>query len=172
MSKAVSDKAKIKKELEEFSAKRWKDIFAMWLNWVLDLDRVGKGAFYEEDFNRLLYESGRMTGKRSWGWLSANLKLGDRGLKEKTLYTDVFWSITGVGEIEFLKEGGKRILRFKGGTFFSRATAIRKKKICHWVAGFIAGMTEDMVNLSFKVTEIKCVSNGDKSCDFLIEPAA
>lgn len=168
------DFEKIKKEIGDFLARNWGDVFEIWLNCILDVEKAVKDVIpYDIRTGlpyTLLYEAGVGSGKRTWLWLLNSFDLEGRSIKERTYYTDAFFTRSGVGELEFRKEEGKKVLRFKGGTFVARRQGAVGRKVCHYIAGFIAGMTSGCMKKEFMVEEVKCVSNGGRHCDFVVKP--
>lgn len=162
------DSEKAKKEVEDFLAKYWKGAFDMWLSSILDMEREVRGL--KALPYTLLYETGVRSGRRAWLWFTDSFNLERKSTKEKTYYTDAFFSSSGVGEMEFRMEAGEKVLRFKGGTFFARKQGVVGRKACHYLAGFIAGVTSAMMKKEYTVEEVKCASKGDRNCDFAVRP--
>lgn len=98
------------------------------------------------------------------------LNWGKLEIKERAYYTDAFFSMSGMGTIDFLKEEDRRILRFRGGTYIAKRAGKIGEMVCHFAAGFIAGATGRMAGGEFEVEEIRCVSAGDRDCDFWVKP--
>ncbi len=167
--------AAIQREIDRFLAKRWKEVFEVWWSCV---EEVGKSLEEAVSFGlgggsaaMILYDAGVKSGMQVYRWLSNNLKLAPKSVKEKTLYTDAFFTRSGMAQaVEFLKEGGKNILRYKGGTIFARRRGVIGKKVCYYTAGFIAGATNLVTGKEYVVEEVRCFSNGEKDCDFWVKP--
>ena len=164
----------IEKKMGDFVAENWGDVFEMWLNCILEVEKSMLDAIpYDERTSfpyTLLYEAGVRSGRRTWLWLLNSFDLEKRSTKEKTYYTDAFFTRSGAGELEFREEEGRKILRFKGGTFFARKQGVVERKVCYYVAGFIAGITSGCMKKEYTAEEIKCVSKGDRDCDFVVRP--
>ena len=160
----------VEKEIGNFLNKNWREVFDMWLSCTADIAKSlevrTRTTGMSEPF---LYDSGMISGIRTYQWLSDKFKLEEKDVKEKTFYTDAFFSQSGMGKIEFLKKG-ERVLRFKKGTFFAKRAGRTGKKVCYYVAGFIAGATNTITGREYKVEEVRCISDGDDHCDFLIKP--
>lgn len=159
---------KARKEVEEFLGKYWKAAYDMWLSSMLDLEKSVRELRVVP--HSVLYETGLKSGRRAWDWFADAFGLERKSTKEKTYYTDAFFSSSGVGELEFIKEAGEKILRFKGGTFFAKKYGVVGKKVCQYIAGFIAGVTSAMMKKEYTVEEVRCASKGDRDCDFAVRP--
>lgn len=163
---SMKEPEEIGKEVESFLASNWKNAFEMWLWCILDIEKVVMSLRTMP--YPLLYQAGVESGKRAWVWLRENFNLEEKGVKERTYYTNAYFSSSGVGEIEFRKDLGERVLRFKHGTFLARKQGLVGRKVCHFVAGFIAGLTTSLTGEKYTVDEFRCVSKGDEHCDFVV----
>lgn len=163
----------VKKKMEDFATENWEGVFEVWLLCLKDLREMLREAFPRDERetpHSLIYQTGFNSGRHLCDWIFDYFDLQDKDVKERTLYTDAFFSKSGVGEIDFRSEGEKTILRFKGGTYFAKRGEETGEKVCQYVAGFIAGATERMVEGEYEVEEIRCVSAGDSHCDFWVKP--
>jgi len=171
----VKSYSTIQREVDRFLGKHWREVFEVWWSCVEDVGRsleeavsLGLGGGSP---TMILYDAGARSGMQVYRWLSNSLKLGARSVKEKTLYTDAFFTRSGMARgVEFLKEGGRNILRYKGGTIFARKRGVVGRRVCHYTAGFIAGATRLITGKEYIVEEVRCFSNGEKDCDFWVKP--
>ncbi len=165
---------KTKEKVHNFLSEKWSAAFEMWLECIIDLSNILRDSIPPDPKtgipDALVYEAGVRSGKRICGWLFDYFSLGKLGIKERTYYTDAFFSMSGMGTIEFLKEEGGRVLRFRGGTYIAKHMGRTGRKTCHFVAGFIAGATSRMVGKEFVAEEVRCFSEGNENCDFLVKP--
>ncbi len=167
---------KAKKEIEEYLSRHWKKAFEMWMGCLVDAGEILEFAppmevredIWRDTCNTFLYDTGFRSGKRVAQWLYRTFGLGKKSLKERTIYTDIFFVESGLGEIELLGEKGGRILRFRRGSFIARETGRVGRKACHYLAGFIAGATQHFTGKDCRVEELRCYSNRDPHCDFLV----
>ena len=53
--------------------------------------------------------------------------------------------------------------------FFCLHARESTEPVCYVLAGLIAGMVDEIIGVSHRVTEEKCVAKGDKLCEILIE---
>ncbi|MHC1567262.1 MAG: V4R domain-containing protein [Candidatus Syntropharchaeia archaeon] len=161
---------KTEKEVKEFLENNWKEGFGMWLSYIVDMQMAFEDVVpYDVRYNLpyvFIYETGVRSGKRVCNWLFKNFNLEGKSVKERTYYTDAFFTSSGAGEIEFIKEEKK--LRFKGGTFFTKMYGVIDKKVCSYIAGFIAGLTSCCMGREFVVEEVRCASAGDPHCEFVV----
>ncbi|MDF2957038.1 MAG: putative hydrocarbon binding protein [Candidatus Alkanophagales archaeon MCA70_species_1] len=159
-------------EIKGVLEKNWHEGFKRWLSCILDLEKTIDDVIpYDARWklpDALLYETGVKSGQRVCGWLFERFGLKDKNIKERTLYTDAFFSLSGVGEIEFFKRDNERVLRFKGGTYFAKEHGQVGRPVCHYIAGFIAGATRCFTGKEYVVEEVKCVSAGDEHCEFVV----
>ncbi len=165
---------KARKEIEEFLGRNWRKAFEMWFCCMLSMGKKIQDVIPRDirtglPFS-LLYEIGIDCGRRAGKWLTEEFHLENKDIREKVQYSNAFFTCSGAGEIEFLKENGKRILRFKNGTFLAKQMGRTGMKVCYYMAGFIAGVTEEFVKREFVAEEIHCLSQGDEHCDFLVTP--
>ena len=159
---------KVRKDVSDFLAKYWKGAFDLWFNSIMNLERVIREL--KAVPHAVLYETGLKSGRQAWTWLADSFDLERKSTKEKTYYMDAFFSSSGTGEIEFTKAEGK-VLRFKGGTTFAKKHGVVGRKTCHFLAGFIAGVTSEMMKKGYTVGEVKCVAEGAENCDFVVKPS-
>ncbi len=160
-------------EMRRYLSENWRKAFEMWFCCMLHMGRkieeviprdIRTGLPYS-----LLYEIGFGCGKKAGRWMVEEFGLEGRDIREKVRYSNAFFECSGAGEIEFFKEGERRILRFRGGSFLARRLRTGSKA-CHYLAGFIAGVTEVFTGRKFRVEEVRCVSQGDEHCDFWVLP--
>ncbi|GEM_PF-903896 len=163
----------VERKVRDYLSNNWKQAFELWMGCLVDAGRIlelvppmVREDIWLETCNTFLYETGLKSGKRTAQWLYRTFGLGRKSLKERTLYTDVFFSQSGMGEIELLKEEGGKILRFKGGSYFAREMGRMGRKTCYYLAGFIAGATQHFTGKDYRVEELRCYSRGDPHCDF------
>ncbi|MEM2266091.1 MAG: hypothetical protein DSO02_06240 [Hadesarchaea archaeon] len=169
---------KAKKEIEEYLRHNWKKAFELWMGCLVDAGEIVEFApalevredVWIDTCNTFLYDTGFKSGKRVAQWLYRTFGLGKKSLKEKTIYTDIFFSESGMGEIVLLKSEQGRILRFKGGSYIAREMGRVGRKVCYYLAGFIAGATQHFTGRDYRVEELRCYSNRDPHCDFIAKP--
>ncbi|MEM3012372.1 MAG: V4R domain-containing protein [Candidatus Hadarchaeales archaeon] len=163
----------VMEEMKRYLSDNWRKAFEMWFCCMLHMGRkleeviprdIRTGLPYS-----LLYEIGVGCGRKAGKWMMEEFHLEGKDIREKVKYSNAFFECTGAGTIEFFKEGDRRIFRFKGGTFISKRLKTGMKT-CHYLAGFIAGVTEVFVGMKFRVEEVRCVSQGDEHCDFWVFP--
>jgi predicted hydrocarbon binding protein len=53
--------------------------------------------------------------------------------------------------------------------FFCLHARESAEPVCYVLAGLVAGMADEIVNVSHRVTEGKCIAKGDSVCEILIE---
>lgn len=167
--------AAIQREVDKFLGKHWREVFEVWWSCVDDVSRSLEDTvsfgFGGGSASMILYDAGANSGRQVYRWLSGAFKLGTKSVKERTLYTDAFFTRSGMAEaVEFFKEGEKNILRYKGGTIFARKRGVIGRRVCHYTAGFIAGATGLVTGKEYVVEEVRCYSNGEKNCDFWVKP--
>lgn len=165
----------IQREVDRFLGKHWKEVFEVWWSCVDDVSRGLEDTlsmgFGGGSWSMILYDVGVSSGRQVYQWLSGAMKLGAKSVKEKTLYTDAFFTRSGMAEkVEFVREGDRNILRYKGGTIFARKRGVILRKVCYYTAGFIAGATSLITGKEYVVEEVRCYANGDKDCDFWVRP--
>ena len=143
-----------RKKVEDFLSKKWSTVFEMWLNCVIDLSNILGDSVPRDPKTgipeALIYEAGVRSGRRVCDWLIDYFELGKMEIKERAYYTDAFFSMSGMGTIDFLKEEDRRILRFRGGTYIAKRAGKIGEMVCHFAAGFIAGATSRMVGGEFE----------------------
>jgi predicted hydrocarbon binding protein len=158
-------------EIQDFLQKSWHKGFELWLSVICDMQMAMENVI-PYDVRRggqpLIYDAGVRSGKYVGKWILDTLDLSDKGIKERTCYSDAFFTYAGIGKLEFVKEP-KRRLRFKGGTYFASRCGKTARPVCYYVAGFIAGATEILVGKKVSVKEVKCTAAGDTDCEFVIE---
>jgi len=83
---------------------------------------------------------------------------------------------------ELARESGWGTLNLNGGDLNSGEARITMKDcffclharestepVCHVLVGLIGGIADEILNVSHRVTEDKCIAKGDKLCEILIE---
>lgn len=55
------------------------------------------------------------------------------------------------------------------GCFFCLHARESTEPICHVLAGLVNGMADEIIGVSHRVTEGKCIAKGDAVCEILIE---
>jgi len=168
---------KAEREIAKYLSSHWKKAFELWMGCLVDAGRILEFSppavredIWLETCNTFLYDTGFRSGKRTAQWLYRTFGLGRKNLKERTTYTDVFFSQSGMGEIALLEDEEGKILRFKGGSYFAREMGRVGRKVCYYLAGFIAGATQHFTGRDYRVEELRCYSNRDPHCEFRARP--
>ena len=146
--------------------------FKIWRSLLVDLQAVMESVIpYDIRYGGIpsFYEAGMTSGERFGKWLMEEFDLKDKDIKERVYYLDVLVSKIDLGDVEFDKEGGNKII-FRGGTMFAKDYKKVGRNVCYHAAGFIAGATGVLSGGKFEVKEVKCVASGDEYCEFVIKP--
>ncbi|MEM3012231.1 MAG: 4-vinyl reductase [Candidatus Hadarchaeales archaeon] len=174
----MEDYRKAEREIAEYLRHHWKKAFELWMGCLVDAGEIVEFApamevredIWRDTCNTFLYDTGFKSGKRVAQWLYRTFDLGKKSLKERTIYTDIFFSQSGMGEIELLKGEEGRILRFRGGSYIAKEMGRVGRKVCYYLAGFIAGATQHFTGKNYRVEELRCYSNRNPHCEFLAKP--
>jgi predicted hydrocarbon binding protein len=151
----------VEDKITSFLAENWKEAFSMLWDCVLDFHLA------VELPPEILYSAGKKSGERTGKWILEQLNLGEKSVKERTHYSNVFLEKIGIGKSEFIKEP-ERKLCFRGGTYFARSRGRIGWHVCGYYAGFIAGMTESLIGKKVEVKEVSCFSVYDPDCIFAV----
>jgi len=124
-------------------------------------------SILNEEASALLYEASINAGKDSTRMLLKKIK-NKNFLKEWFK----FYSSNGCGGFKMKKIN---IDSNKGGyiqikqSFIAEEYGKSKKPVCDFLAGFFVGMLEEIYKKEYTCEETKCITKGDKHCEFKIE---
>lgn len=133
------------------------------------------GSLFEE-IERILTPSGFAAvfynaGKKS-GTFIAELLTNRNRLNKEQLKLAVIQATRAIGWgriVDFNIKGETARVKIEK-CFEALLRGRKKEKVCHWTRGFIAGFLSATEGKPMETVELKCLANGDETCEFEVKP--